>query len=226
MVNILNLRVKKVEKMEEQVLQRTTVEKTNAFSHLFGAIISIPAGWYVISKGFEKSDLVGISMVVFITGFFVLYLASFLYHWVVEPKTKFLLRHFDHANIYILIAASYTPVWLAVVGGTLGIVACIVMWGVALVGIVYKIVALGKYPKLSLAVYLLMGWSVLLVAKPVFEKLSAFQLAFILGEGVFYSVGTYFYAKKERPWFHVIWHFFVLAGTACHYVAMIPIVEQ
>ena len=211
--------------METQGLQRTAVEKANAFSHLFGALVSIPAGWYVISNGFEKSDIVGISMVIFIVGFFVLYLASFLYHWAVEPKTKLLLRHFDHANIYILIAASYTPVWLAVVGGTLGTVLCIVIWLVALAGIIYKIVALGKYPKLSLAIYLIMGWSVVFAVKPVYENLSAFQIAFIIGEGIFYSAGTYFYAKKERPWFHVIWHFFVLAGTACHYVAMIPIVK-
>lgn len=211
--------------MEEQTLQRTSVEKANALSHLMGAVIAIPAGGYVISKGFEKSATVGVSMVIFIVGFFILYLASFLYHWVVEPKTKLLLRHFDHANIYVLIAASYTPVWLAVVGGTLGNVFFIVIWAVALIGIIYKIVALGKYPKLSLAVYLIMGWSVLFAAKPVYEKLSAFQIAFILAEGVFYSVGTYFYSKKDRPWFHVIWHFFVLAGTGCHYVAMVPIVR-
>ena len=211
--------------MDGQNLQRTSVEKANALTHLFGALLAIPAGWYVIANGFLKSTDVGVSMVIFSIGFFVLYLASFLYHWVVNPKTKLLLRHFDHANIYVLIAASYTPVWLAVVGGTLGKVFFIVIWAVALAGIIYKIVALGKYPKLSLAIYLIMGWSVLFAAKPVYEKLSAFQICFIIAEGVFYSVGTYFYSKKERPWFHVIWHFFVLAGTACHYVAMVPIVQ-
>ncbi|MBR5434586.1 MAG: hemolysin III family protein [Bacteroidales bacterium] len=211
--------------MEEQNLQRTSVEKANGLTHLLGAILAIPAGWYVITHGFQKSIDVGVSMVIFSIGFFVLYLASFLYHWVVNPQTKLLLRHFDHANIYVLIAASYTPVWLAVVGGTLGKVLFIVIWAVAIAGIIYKIIALGKYPKLSLAIYLIMGWSVVFAAKPVYKNLSAIQISFILAEGIFYSVGTYFYSKKDRPWFHVIWHFFVLAGTACHYVAMVPIVQ-
>ena len=211
--------------MEEQTLQRTAVEKANALSHLFGALLAIPAGWYVISNGFDKGFKVGISMVIFTLGFFFLYFASFLYHWIVSPKAKLIFRHFDHANIYVLIAASYTPVWLAVVGGTLGTVFFIVIWSVALIGIIYKIVALGKFPKLSLAIYLIMGWSVVFAAKPVYEKLSALQIGFILAEGVLYSVGTYFYSRKDRPWFHVIWHFFVLGGTACHYVAMIPIVR-
>ena len=211
--------------MEEQNLQRTSVEKANGLTHLLGAILAIPAGWYVITHGFQKSIDVGVSMVIFSIGFFVLYLASFLYHWVVNPQTKLLLRHFDHANIYVLIAVSYTPVWLAVVGGTLGKVLFIVIWAVAIAGIIYKIIALGKYPKLSLAIYLIMGWSVVFAAKPVYKNLSAFQISFILAEGIFYSVGTYFYSKKDRPWFHVIWHFFVLAGTACHYVAMVPIVQ-
>lgn len=211
--------------MEEQALQRTAVEKANALSHMFGAILAIPAGWYVISKGFDKDFTVGVSMAIFTFGFFFLYLASFLYHWIVSPKAKFILRHFDHANIYVLIAASYTPVWLAVVGGTVGTVMFIVMWSVALIGIIYKIVALGKYPKLSLAIYLIMGWSVVFAIKPVWEKLSALQIGFILAEGILYSVGTYFYSRKDRPWFHVIWHFFVIGGTACHYVAMIPIVQ-
>ena len=151
--------------MDEQNLQRTSVEKANALTHLLGAILAIPAGWYVIANGFQKNTDVGISMVIFSIGFFVLYLASFLYHWVVNPKTKLLLRHFDHANIYVLIAASYTPVWLAVVGGTLGKVFFVIIWAVALAGIIYKMVALGKYPKLSLTIYLIMGWSVLFAAK-------------------------------------------------------------
>ncbi|MCQ2960221.1 MAG: hemolysin III family protein [Bacteroidales bacterium] len=211
--------------METEQLSRTAVEKANAFSHLFGAFLAIPTGTYVIVKGFEKSTVVGLSMCIFTFGFFFLYLASFLYHWAINPKTKLVLRHFDHANIYILIAASYTPILLAVVGGMLGLVFFIVMWFVALVGIIYKIIALGKYPKLSLAIYLVMGWSVLFVAKPVWESLSALQIGFIIGEGILYSAGTYFYSHKEKPWNHVIWHFFVLAGTACHYVAMIPIVQ-
>lgn len=202
---------------------RSNVEIGNTITHLIGALLAIPASWFIISNGFEQDFVTGISMVIFSIGMFILYLASSLYHWATDEKIKRLLRHFDHANIYILIAASYTPIWLCTVGGTVGNTMFLIIWIVALAGIIYKIIALGKYPKLSLAIYLVMGWSVLFAVKPVFEKLSLQQMLLILSEGICYTVGTYFYSHKEKPWFHVIWHIFVLGGTALHYAAMIPI---
>ena len=87
--------------MEEQTLQRTAVEKANALSHLFGALLAIPAGWYVISNGFDKGFNVGISMVIFTFGFFFLYFASFLYHWIVSPKAKLIFRHLSLLPTFI-----------------------------------------------------------------------------------------------------------------------------
>lgn len=210
---------------EQTPLQRTRVEIANSFTHIFGALATIPAGWYIISNGYAKDKLTGLSMLIFSLGSFLLYTSSAIYHWTVDQKQKFIFRHFDHANIYVLIAASYTPIWLSVVGGTLGKTMCLILWFVALAGIIYKICALGKFPKLSLTIYLIMGWSVVFAIKPVWTQLSGAQLAWIFTEGIFYTVGTYFYSHKEKPTYHVIWHLFVLAGNISHYIAILPLVR-
>ncbi|MCQ2608693.1 MAG: hemolysin III family protein [Bacteroidales bacterium] len=203
--------------------KRTNVEIGNTITHIIGALIAIPASWIIIYNGFLQDFTTGFAMVIFSVGMFIMYLASSLYHWATDEKIKRLFRHFDHANIYILIAASYTPIWLCTVGGTLGNVMCFVLWIVALCGIIYKIIALGKYPKLSLAIYLIMGWSIVFAFRPVIENLSTQQIIFIVTEGLCYTIGTYFYSHKEKPWYHVIWHLFVLGGTAFHYAAILPI---
>ncbi len=207
-----------------QTLQRSNVELANALTHFFGALLAIPAGWFIISRGFAIDNTTGISMLIFALGIFILYLSSGLYHWMVDPHTKFVFRHFDHANIYVLIAASYTPIWLCTVGGTFGTTICIIVWAIALIGIIGELIALGKYPKLSLALYLLMGWSVMFVIKPIWENLNQTQLIFLLFEGLSYTIGTYFYAHKQKPFNHVIWHIFVLGGTIFHYFVVLPIV--
>lgn len=206
--------------------ERTNVEVANALTHFIGAIVAIPASYVLISNGFQHNTITGFSMLIFSLGMFVLYLSSALYHWSVDPKIKVLLRHFDHANIYVLIAASYTPIWLCTVGEGIGYVMCIILWVVALVGIIYKIIALGKFPKLSLAIYLVMGWSVIFAVKPVWENLKLSQILWIVTEGLLYTIGTYFYSHKEKPWFHVIWHLFVLGGTIAHYIAILPIATE
>ena len=205
-------------------LKRSNIEVGNALTHFLGVLLSIPAGWFIVTKGFAIDNITGISMLIFALGIFILYLSSTVYHWTVSPKAKFVLRHFDHANIYVLIAASYTPIWLCTVGGSFGKTICIVIWSVALIGTIGKIMALGKHTKLPLALYLIMGWSVLLVIKPLWENLTQTQLLFLLFEGLSYTIGTYFYAHKEKPYFHVIWHVFVLGGTIFHYLVVLPIV--
>lgn len=201
--------------------KRTGEEKANTLTHLAGIIFALSTAWAMIKYGFDASPIEGAAMIILSLGFFCMYTASTIYHWTLPGKTKRVLRHFDHANIYVLIAASYTPVWLCIVGGTLGWVAFSIMWAVTLGGIIGKILALGKYPRLSLAIYLLMGWSIIFAIKPIINSLTGAQLAWVIGEGFFYTLGTYFYAHdEEHAYFHAIWHIFVLAGTVCHFIAM------
>ena len=95
-----------------------------------------------------------------------------------------------------------------------------ILWSVALLGIFYKIFFLGKYPKVSLAIYLIMGWSVVFIAKPVWDVVPATALLFILLEGIFYTAGTYFYSHDSKKYYHAIWHIFVLGGTVSHFCAV------
>jgi hemolysin III len=97
------------------------------------------------------------------------------------------------------------------------------LWAVVIAGTVYRIVAMGKYPKLSLALYLTMGWSIVFIAKPVFERLSLLSMLLIFAEGLLYTAGTYFFAKDSKRHFHAIWHVFVLLGAIAHWSAILTI---
>ena len=122
-----------------------------------------------------------------------------------------------------MIAASYTPICIGVVGGALGWTVFGLLWAVVIGGAVYKIIAIDRYPKLSLVLYLVMGWSVVFIAEPVFQRLTTTALLFILAEGLFYTGGTYFFAHDSRRYFHAIWHIFVLLGSISHWAAMLAI---
>ena len=156
-------------------------------------------------------------MIFFIVGMFLMYLSSSLYHWVKPGMAKDVLRRLDHISIYVMIACSYTPICVGVVGGWVGWTLFGVQWAIVLAGTFYKIFAFGKYPKLSLAIYLVMGWSALLVAPRVFSRLSAWALVFLLAEGIFYTAGTYFFQHDDRRHFHAVWHIFVLLGSIAHW---------
>ena len=194
-------------------------EKLNAWSHAVGCVFAVWACWALMAKcdGCDWAYKVGV--VVFAVGAFMQYLASTLYHLAEPGECKARLRIFDHVSIYMLIAASYTPVWLSVLGGVAGWVGFGVMWAVAIGGMVYKLLAIGKFPRLSLIIYLAMGWSVVFVARPVWDATPAEGLWWLLAEGLAYSGGAVFYANhKKYRYFHLVWHLFVLMGTVAHFM--------
>ena len=154
---------------------------------------------------------------------FLMFLSSTIYHWLRPGVAKDILRKCDHISIYVMIACSYTPICIAVVGGWVGWLTFSLLWVVVIAGTVYKIVAIGRYPRLSLALYLIMGWSVVFIAKPVYEGLPAVSLLLLLSEGIFYTVGTYFFSKDFRKHYHAIWHVFVLLGAISHWSAILTV---
>lgn len=162
----------------------------------------------------------------FISGMFLMFLSSTLYHWVRPGRVKTVLRKLDHINIYVMIACSYTPICVAVVGGALGWTVFGLLWATVLAGTFYKIFALGRWPRLSLALYLLMGWSGLFVARPVVQALSWRPLSLILLEGVLYTAGTWFFARDHKRHYHAIWHLFVLGGAMAHWAAILLIILE
>lgn len=191
-------------------------ENGNTWTHLVGtvfALSSIWMAWPAVHKGWAMA----FGVIFFIVGMFLMYLSSTLYHWVRPGKAKDVLRRCDHISIYVMIACSYTPVCVGVIGGWVGWLMFGIQWAAVIGGTFYKIFAFGKYPKLSLTIYLVMGWSVLIIAPQVFSKLSPLMLWLLVLEGVLYSAGTYFFSHDTKRGFHAIWHVFVLLGSIAHW---------
>ena len=197
-------------------------ELGNTWTHLAGAIFALSSIWLVWLAA-DVSWQMAFGVICFIVGMFFMFLSSTAYHWVREGKVKDVLRKFDHISIYVMIACSYTPILIGVVGGWLGWTVFAFQWLVVIGGIFYKIYAIGRWPRLSLAIYLIMGWSIVLIAEPVIKLLTPVTLWLLLAEGIAYTAGTYFFAHDERPYYHAIWHVFVLLGALAHWGAVLTL---
>ncbi|NPD81884.1 hemolysin III family protein [Prevotella sp. PINT] len=198
-------------------------EKANTFTHLLGAVFALTCIW-AVWPATEKGWQMTMGVIFFITGMFLMFLSSTVYHLLPKGKAKDMMRKCDHISIYVMIACSYTPICIGVVGGWIGWGFFIFQWLVVLGGTVYKIVAINRFPRLSLAIYLIMGWSVLVIAPEACRHLSTTAMSLIVAEGVFYTAGTYFFSHDNRPNYHAIWHVFVLLGAAAHWSAVLSII--
>lgn len=155
----------------------------------------------------------------------ILYLASTLYHSIQHPKTKKVLRIFDHASVYILIAGTYTPFLILGIRGVLGWSLLAIVWALALIGITWKIFFIGRLEVIATAAYVLMGWMCMLMIKEMLTKLPPVALALLLAGGIIYTIGVIFYAWEKLPYNHAIWHLFVLGGSICHYFAIMSLLD-
>ena len=198
-------------------------EKANTLTHLFPLIVTIAliAPMLSLAVASDMPILNTLSTALFLMGMTLMYGSSTLYHAVISPTHKARLRIFDHISIYVMIAGSYSIVCLSVVGGWLGWTVFAFQWACVIAGIVGKLVALGKHPRLSLALYIAMGWVALLVIVPMWRNMSHAAFAWILAEGLFYTIGAYFFNKDEvRAYYHAIWHVFIMLGSLSHTIAM------
>jgi len=151
----------------------------------------------------------------------VLYLASTLYHSFQNPRVKRVFRVMDHAAIFLLIAGTYTPFLLISMRGVRGWTLLAIVWGLALLGIGFKVFFTDRFPVGSTLAYILMGWLGVVAWKEAIARIPAGGLIWIGIGGVAYTVGVIFYAWKRLPYSHAIWHVFVLAGSLCHYLAVL-----
>lgn len=196
-------------------------EIANSISHGVGFLAAMAVTPLLIIKAIPSgaSAVVGVS--VFGATMMILYMASTLYHAFPESRTKRIFRIFDHGAIFLLIAGTYTPFTLTVLYGAWGWTLFGIVWALAAGGVVLKSVQNVKTNKLSIALYLGMGWLALLAAKPLYTSLSFWGLFWLIAGGVMYSAGVLFFAYDHRiRYSHFIWHLFVLAGTSCHVVAV------
>lgn len=205
------------------MFKRSKEEILNTLTHLAGVVFTLSLAWLILKLGYSAGWRHAFGVTFFTCGMLIMFAGSTLYHWWKPGRAKRGLRIFDHIGIYVMIAASYTPICIGVVGGALGWTVFGLLWAVVIGGAVYKIIAIDRYPKLSLVLYLVMGWSVVFIAEPVFQRLTTTALLFILAEGLFYTGGTYFFAHDNRRYFHAIWHIFVLLGSISHWAAMLAI---
>ena len=197
-------------------------ELGNTWTHLAGAIFALSSIWLVWLAA-DVSWQMAFGVVCFIVGMFFMFLSSTVYHWVREGKVKRALRKCDHISIFVMIACSYTPILIGVVGGWLGWTVFAVQWLVVIIGAIYKITSLGRWPRLSLAIYLIMGWSIIFIAEPVIKALKPATLWLLLAEGIAYTAGTYFFAHDEKPHYHAMWHVIVLLGAIAHWGAVLTL---
>jgi hemolysin III len=189
----------------------------NTLTHFIGFILSV-IGLPVLL--FYNQNLTGFSLesiLFFEFGMICLYAASTLYHYTTDIKLKKKLRIFDHVSIFYLIAGSYAPICLITLYNGNGLKIFIAVLAIALTGTVFKIFFTGKFDKLSLVLYLAMGWLVVLDFKNVFNALEFNGLMLLGLSGLLYSFGTIFYSLEKMKYSHAIWHLFVLGGSASHY---------
>lgn len=195
-------------------------ERASGIVHAVGAAAALVSLVLFFRKGIAAQDpglLVG--YLVYALSMTGLYLSSSLYHFTPVSRKKRILRICDHMSIYLLIAGTYTPVSIAL-GGYWGTLTLVLIWSFAAAGMAFKIVFWGRFRFVQVAVYILMGWMVLLVREPVIEGFPPEFFYTALAGGIIYTSGTIVYAMKKLPYYHALWHLFVLGGSVCFFFAI------
>jgi hemolysin III len=197
-------------------------ETINAATHGLGVLLGLVGLTVLVVTAVLRGDawhiascsIYGATLVLLFTG-------STLYHSFRSPRVKHVFRIIDHSSIYLLIAGTYTPFLLVSLRGRWGWSLFGVVWGLALAGIVFQIFFVRRFRLAQTLIYLAMGWLALVAVKPLLERVPMAGLLWLLSGGLFYSLGAVFYLWKRLPFHHGIWHLFVLAGSVCHYFAIL-----
>ena len=197
-------------------------EIANSISHGIGLVLAVVATPVLIIAAlrYESAwNTVGVS--VFAASMVTLYLASTLYHALTHGRAKRIFRMLDHGAIFLLIAGTYTPFTLGILRGPWGWTLLGIVWTLAAVGLTMKIVLGARYVWLSIVLYLVMGWVVLIAAPQVLRVMPLSGLAWVAAGGIAYTAGVGFYAAHQVRYAHFAWHLFVIAGTVCHFFAVL-----
>ena len=196
-------------------------EFVNALTHGVGVAAAVAVTALLVAFAALRDGAYTIVAVsVFGATLIALYLSSTLYHAARRPALKARLKVLDHASIYLLIAGTYTPFTLVTLRGGWGWSLFGVIWGLAATGVVFKLLWTGRFPRLSTAVYIGMGWLVIIAIVPLVHALTAPTLALLFAGGLAYTAGTLFYHSRRIPYAHAVWHLFVLAGSLLHVLAI------
>lgn len=197
-------------------------ERINGLTHGFGAVLSVAGlvvlvvcatiygnAWHIVSFSVFGSTLI------------ILYTASTLYHSITHPTAKKVFWILDHSAIFILIAGTYTPFMLVSLRGGCGWSIFGVIWACAILGIILKVFYIGRFEKISVAVYIIMGWLCIVAFKEIVANVSFLSIILLIAGGLSYTLGVIFFAWQKLPYNHALWHLCVLGGSVFHYFAVL-----
>jgi hemolysin III len=197
-------------------------EVANCLTHGFGLALSVVGLVTLLALALTRGEALHVvSGGVYGASLVTLYSASTLYHAARTPRLKSLMRLFDHCCIYLLIAGTYTPFTLVTLRGGWGWTLFVVVWGIALAGILARVMFGERFRVAAVASYVMMGWLAVVAVKPILALVPAGAILLIVAGGLSYTAGVFFFACKRVPHNHAIWHLFVLAGSVCHYLAVV-----
>ncbi len=207
--------------MKDNRVWSSREEFTHALSHGMGAVAALVGGGFLIHSAWRRGGLPQIiGATVFSLSAVLLYTISSALHALPEGKTRDQFERLDHIAIFLLIAGTYTPFTLGVLHGPWGWTLLVLIWSMAALGIASKLCRGLGNTRLSTALYVGMGWVILIAARPLIERMATPGLLLMLAGGVSYTVGVFFFLARRIPFSHLIWHLFVIGGTAFHYLAI------
>jgi hemolysin III len=210
------------ETLADTLAERLSVEEiANCVTHGFGLALSLAGFVVLVLLAWSNGDALHVaSLSVYGASLVALYAASTLYHSARRPRAKQFLQVLDHCGIYLLIAGTYTPFTLLMLRGGWGWTLFGLVWSIAIAGIVFRLVFGTRYRGVAVGSYVLLGWLCVIAVKPILALTPPGALAWIAAGGVAYTAGVFFFASKRRH-AHAVWHLFVLAGSVCHYLAIL-----
>lgn len=197
-------------------------EIANSISHGAGFLAAVTAAPVLVFTAVQRDSPAGIvGASVFAFTMVLLYMTSTLYHALARNKAKHVFQILDHGAIFLLIAGTYTPFTLGVLRGPWGWTLFGLVWGIALAGVLLKSFGGARFPRLSTILYLAMGWLIIIAVKPLWLNMPSWGLFWLMAGGAAYTAGVGFYSAKRIRYAHFVWHLFVIAGTACHFIAVL-----
>jgi len=197
-------------------------EIANSVTHGVGALLSIAGTVILIVRAARFGAALHVaSFAIYGLSLILLHASSSIYHALTAPRAKRVFWVFDHAAIYLLIAGTYTPFLLISLWGAWGLTLMIAIWSLAILGILLASLFVGRYRKVALVLYIIMGWLIVIAGRQLWLNVPHEALVLVFAGGISYTVGVSFYVWKRMPYSHMIWHLFVLGGSICHYFAIL-----
>ncbi len=197
-------------------------ERLNTLTHILGilfGLVSIPFLILNACSTCGATEIIGIC--VYSLSFLMVFTSSTLFHWQKEGRARNLWKKMDHISIYFMIAGTYTPFILIYVNNSFGTTLLIVVWGLTILGTLFKIFFTGKFEIVSTIIYLVMGWLLLTGASAFFANMPSQVVVLIIAGGILYTIGVAFYLWRWFTYHHAVWHLFVLSAAICHYAAVL-----